>query len=131
MRVGIDLVDVAEVRDAMTAHGDRYLERVYTDGEVDDCRSRSGEVLPERLAARFAAKEAVIKVLQPEAEGMPWRSIEVRGTDARRAPEVALSGAAARRAAECGVTGLMLSLSNRRRQAMAVAVGRMTGGVDR
>ncbi len=59
LRVGIDTVEVAAVEAAIAAHGDRYLERVYTPREVADCNGDA-----ERLAARFAAKEATFKALR-------------------------------------------------------------------
>jgi holo-[acyl-carrier protein] synthase len=76
VRVGIDLVSVDTVRESIREHGDRYLERIYTEAELRDCLGAEGTV-PERLAARFAAKEATIKVLRPTDEPIPWRDIEV------------------------------------------------------
>jgi len=75
-RVGIDLVSVDTVRESIREHGDRYLERIYTEAELRDCLGAEGTV-PERLAARFAAKEATIKVLRPTDEPIPWHDIEV------------------------------------------------------
>ena len=63
LRVGIDLVLVDSIREALDLHGDRYLERVYTAQEIADCRD-GDDVAPERLAARFAAKEAGMKALR-------------------------------------------------------------------
>ena len=76
LRVGIDLASVELVRDAIGTHGDHYLQRVYTARELQDCSSPAG-VAPERLAARFAAKEATLKVLRPGAVGVPLSAIEV------------------------------------------------------
>src|SRR5919202_4666096 len=73
VRVGIDSVSVESVREALAAHGDRYLQRVYTAGEREAC---GGD--PERLAARFAAKEAAVKALRAGDGGLPWTAIEVR-----------------------------------------------------
>jgi holo-[acyl-carrier protein] synthase len=75
-RVGIDLVSVDAVQDAIRLHAERYLERIYTEGELKDCQTTDG-VDPLRLAARFAAKEATLKVLRPGDEEIPWRAIEV------------------------------------------------------
>lgn len=121
LRVGIDLVPVGEVEDSLHTHGDRYLRRIYTPREVEESRRR-GDVCPERLAARFAAKEAVMKVLRPSAgEALPWRAIEVR-----RAPggwtEVGLSGGAAAAAARQGLGPMSVSLSHAGAYAAAVAV---------
>jgi holo-[acyl-carrier protein] synthase len=72
--VGIDLVDIDDVREALGTHGDRYLRRIYTEREIEESRGR-----PERLAERFAAKEAALKFLRREDEAIPWRAVEVRG----------------------------------------------------
>ena len=70
VRVGIDLVAVEAVRDAVSEHGEHYLNRIYTEAEIRECRT-SQSMIPERLAARFAAKEATIKVLRPSERGDP------------------------------------------------------------
>lgn len=109
MRIGLDLVSVAGVTKALRGPlGDRYLERVYTDGEVADCRTSAG-VDPRRLAARFAAKEATVKVLETSA-AIPLREIEVWLEPSGRA-RVALRGRAARLAAEAGLSELAVSLT--------------------
>src|SRR3954471_6968262 len=72
--VGIDLVDIDDVRNALDTHGDRYLRRIYTEREIKDSRGR-----PELLAERFAAKEAALKALRRADEPLPWRAVEVRG----------------------------------------------------
>jgi holo-[acyl-carrier protein] synthase len=123
VRVGIDLLEVQEVEDSVRTHADRYLERVFTPGELADCRTDSG-VDAERLAARFAAKEATIKVLRPGDVAVPWTSIEVE-----RAPSgsvvLRLDGEAASLAAAAGVGDLALSFSHERGLAAAVVVAAM------
>ncbi len=126
LRVGVDLVRVSETRRSIDLFGDRFLRRVFTTGELQDC---FGEVAPEvafaRLAARFAAKEATIKVLRPAGppdEGwIDWRSIEVR-----RAPggwsELHLHGDADALARRAGLGELALSLSHDGDLATAVVV---------
>jgi holo-[acyl-carrier protein] synthase len=123
IRVGIDLVSVAEVAESVREHGDRYLERIYTERELDDCGGDH-----ERLAARFAAKEAAIKALRPGDEAVPWREIEVV-----RAPsgavELALHGRAAALAAEALVLGFAVSLTHQSGLASAVVIAELeTGG---
>jgi holo-[acyl-carrier protein] synthase len=119
-RVGIDIVDVQEVRTALFAHGDRYLNRVFTANEVQDCSDHDG-VAPERLAARFAAKEAVLKVLRPDDIPVPWRTIETV-----RAPggwvDIHLTGNAARLAEEAGLGELCLSITHERDLAAATVL---------
>ena len=68
LRVGTDLTSVPEVREAIAAHGDRYLQRIFAAEELVDARGD-----PRRLAARFAAKEAVLKVLRPDDDALPWK----------------------------------------------------------
>lgn len=125
IRVGIDLVSVDCVRESIRTHADRYLQRIYTDGELRDCQTAEG-VAPERLAARFAAKEAAIKVLRPAGEGVPWRSIELR-----RHPsgwtELELSGRAQALAAEAGVGDLAVSLTHDGDYAAAAVVAQVGG----
>jgi phosphopantetheine--protein transferase-like protein len=115
-RVGIDLVRVADVADSVRRHADRWLARVYTAAEVADCR-RGGELDVRRLGARFAAKEAALKVLRPaREEAVPWRSIEVRGG------RLELTGAAADRAAAAGLRGFSLSIAFAAGHAAAVVL---------
>ncbi len=125
MRVGIDLVSVDTVAASIRAHGDRYLQRVYTEAELRDCRDGEGAADPQRLAARFAAKEAALKVLRPTGEAIPWQDIEVV-----REPsgwvELKLSGAAAASAADQGLGELALSVSHEAGFATAVVVAQRT-----
>ena len=110
-RVGIDLVAVDNVEESVRVHADRYLKRIYTPGELSDCRTADG-VDPERLAARFAAKEATIKVLRPDREqAIPWNSIEVRRGESGGV-DLELRGAAAEAASAAGIDELALSLTH-------------------
>ena len=121
MRVGIDLVSVDSVHESIREHGARYLERVYTERELHDCRTEQGPV-SERLAARFAAKEATIKVLRPSPDAaVPWHSIEVvRHSSGWVALE--LSGPAATLADAAGLHDFALSLTHEARHAAAVVI---------
>jgi holo-[acyl-carrier protein] synthase len=120
-RVGIDLVSVGSVRESLENHGTRYLERVYTEAEVRACQSTQG-IAPERLAARFAAKEATLKVLRPgDEQAIPWRTIEVVSQPSGWV-EVKLSGPAAAAAAEAGLSNFALSISHEAGYASAVVV---------
>jgi holo-[acyl-carrier protein] synthase len=103
LRVGIDLVKASSIQAALAEHGERYLERVYTAAEREQCGRD-----PLRLAARFAAKEATMKVLQPdENDAVPWSSIEVVRNPGG-APTIALHGPAAALAAAAGLTTFAL-----------------------
>jgi holo-[acyl-carrier protein] synthase len=117
-RVGVDLAALRDVEAALRAHGERYLQRVFTPHELDCCRTPSGWST-ESLAARFAAKEATIKVLQPEGYQPDWNCMEVR-----RQPQgscaMSLSGTAAAMAESAGITSLSLSMTHEGDYAAAV-----------
>ncbi len=125
LRVGTDLASVSAVRGALERFGPRYLARVYTAHEVDTCGATSPD--PARLAARFAAKEAVIKVLRPADDPVDLRDIEIH-----RAPdgssEVVLHGGAARLARRSGVTDVVVSMSHEADFAVATALGTVSSG---
>jgi holo-[acyl-carrier protein] synthase len=128
-RVGIDLVSADSVRESIETHGERYLERIYTEREVSDCRT-AGTVDLERLAGRFAAKEATIKVLRPGDDPVPWRDIEVQ-RDASGWVELRLTGRAARLASDAGIEDLALSLTHERGLASAVVIAEIHRAADK
>src|SRR5580692_6741852 len=77
LRVGVDLTSVAEVEHSVARFGDRYVKRLFTRHEIESC-ARGDGVASDGLAARFAAKEATIKVLRPRQARPDYRSIQVR-----------------------------------------------------
>lgn len=117
---GTDIVSVARVGALFSTYGDRFLRRWFTPDEVGYCTAMA---VPERhLAARLAAKEAVVKALRAPADGpLPWRGIEV-GHDEVGAPVVRLSGRARELADRGGVGRLHVSLSHCDEYAVASAV---------
>jgi holo-[acyl-carrier protein] synthase len=125
IRVGIDLVSTSSVAEALQTHGDRYLARVYTARERGDCRTADG-VDPERLAARFAAKEATLKVLPASDEGIALTAIEVRRDPSGRV-SIELSGRAAELGDDAGIVDLALSLTHEGGFAAAVVVAEIRG----
>jgi holo-[acyl-carrier protein] synthase len=120
LRTGMDLVAVASIEDSLRGHGERYLRRVFTDAEVADCRTDRG-LDARRLAARFAAKEAALKVMRPGDDAIPWRAIEVR-REPTGAPVIVLTGPAAELADRAGLCELAVSLSHEGGFACAVDV---------
>jgi holo-[acyl-carrier protein] synthase len=110
MRLGFDLVQISQVADSIERFGDAYRQRLFTPGELDYAQRGHG-VAAERLAARLAAKEAVIKALALSEAGVGWREIEVR-----KLPEgdcdIVLHGRTAELAAGMGVARILLSLSH-------------------
>ena len=115
--VGIDLIAISRVRAAIERYDGRFLRRVYTPEEVAFCRGR----VPE-LAARFAAKEAVMKALGTGARGLAWREIEVL-PDRRGKPLIYLYGRAKERAERIGLHAIDVSLTHERDFAAAAVVG--------
>ena len=114
--VGIDIVELKRVAAALERHGQRFIDRIYTPIEAAICHGR-----PHELAARFAAKEAVMKALGTGARGVAWREIEVL-LNRRGKPLVYLHGHARQRASEIGLDGLDLSMSHSRQHAIAFVV---------
>ncbi len=118
--VGIDLVDVREIDRSIALFGERYVRRVFTDAEAAYARAVPGE-MARRLAARFAAKEAVIKALRLRDRGVAWTSIEVV-LRASGAPELVLSKTALDAAREGGLARFSLSLTHEGQMAAAIVV---------
>src|SRR2546428_6034960 len=115
--VGVDIIEIERVQRVLGRFGSRFLERIYTDLEVAFCRGRVSE-----LAARFAAKEAVMKALGTGARGLAWREIELLPNH-RGKPLVYLHGRAQERAARIGLAELDVSMSHSREYAVAFVVG--------
>ena len=114
--VGVDMIEIGRVAAVFERHPRRFLERVFTPEEAAFCRGRVQE-----LAARFAAKEAVMKALGTGARSVAWRDIEVL-PDRRGKPLVYLYGGAERRAEEIGLDAIDVSLSHLNDFAVAVVV---------
>ena len=124
MRVGIDLVRVSQIADSLEHFGERFLRRVFTVDEIAYAAS-SGAAMPERLAARFAAKEATMKALGLVEDPCDWRHIEVRRS-ASGACELALHGSVRDMAARLGAGPLSLSMSHEGDYATAVVITTLT-----
>jgi holo-[acyl-carrier protein] synthase len=124
LRVGIDLASIDAVEESVRVHSARYLGRVYTSRELRDCRAPDGVPDPRGLAARFAAKEAALKVLRVDDEAVPWRSIGVC-TDRFGRPSLELTGAAAELARRRGVAQLDVSLTHEGPFAAAIVIAQV------
>ncbi len=114
MDIGVDIVELARVRNVLEKHAAGMRRRVYTDLEWTQC-SKS---IPS-LAGRFAAKEAVMKALGTGS--MAFRDIEIARLPSGK-PEVRLSGRMLRRAERLGVSMVTVSISHSRDNAVAVAI---------
>ena len=120
--VGIDIIKVDRIRKAIEKHGRRFAKRVLTDHEDAYVRDR-----PENFAGRWAAKEAVSKVLGLGVRGVGWREIEIVRLPTG-APTVRLHDRARRRADQLGMERVSVSISHEREYAVAIAFGVRTEG---
>ena len=117
---GIDIAEVPRNREAIERHGERFLKRIFTEGEIQYCESKANRV--ERYAARFAAKEAGMKAIGTGwNHGVRWRDIEVARKPGGR-PTLLLHGKAAEFAAKLGATNIALSLTHTAEQAFAQVI---------
>lgn len=114
--VGVDIIEVDRVRKVYAHHGERFLQRVFTEMEVRQCR---GKVT--RLAGRFAAKEAISKALGTGLHGVAWREMEVVQLRSGR-PTVRLYGNAKKRAELLGLTAFDVSIADLQAFSIAIAV---------
>jgi holo-[acyl-carrier protein] synthase len=117
---GIDIAEVPRVAEAIERFGQRFIARIFTEGEIHYCESKANRV--ERYAARFAAKEAGMKALGTGwSHGVRWRDIEVRRQPGGR-PTLVFHGKAAEFATNIGVTNVALSLTHTANEAMAQVI---------
>ena len=120
--LGIDIIKVDRIRAALDRFGERFSRRVLTDHERKYVRGR-----PETFAGRWAAKEAVSKVLGLGVRGIGWRDIEVQRLPTGQ-PSVRLHGSAAGRAEQLGMGRIAVSITHESDYAVAIAFGIRTAG---
>jgi holo-[acyl-carrier protein] synthase len=116
LRTGVDLIELDRIESAIQRHGERFLERVFTPGELQEV----GENIAS-LAGRFAAKEAAAKALGTGIGDVGWQEIEILRDQARQ-PHLHLHGKASRLADELDLETWSLSLSHTRTHAIALVV---------
>ena len=113
---GIDIIEIYRIKDVCQKYPDRFMNKIFTKQEISYCKGRYPQI-----AARFATKEAVMKLLGTGIRGVPWKSIEVyraRG----QAPQVILHGNAKIKAEQLGINEIALSISHSRNYAVASVV---------
>lgn len=113
--IGVDIIEIHRIRQAVERWQDRFLCRIYTEAELQDCGRQWSS-----LAARFAAKEAVIKALGT-GKDIGWHDIEVRRHE-NDAPYICLHGAARTKAGQLGIRNFAVSLSHSEKYAVAVSI---------
>lgn len=116
LRVGVDMIEIARLERAAARHGERFFRRFFTPTEREHCDDQ-----PRRLAARFAAKEAVAKAFGTGIGDIRWVEIEIIH-DERGRPLLQLHGAAAQLAKDLGLTQWEISMSHTEDNAIAFVV---------
>ena len=115
--IGVDIVEIERVESAIKRWGERFLSRIYTETELRTSQDRLSS-----LTSKFAAKEAVMKVLGIGGIGISWREIEILTGDNGK-PSVKLYGQALNKATELNLKEVSVSLSDSKQNAVAVAIG--------
>jgi len=115
--IGVDIVEIGRLEKAIARHGENFLERVYTDSELKLYRQK----LPS-LAARFAAKEAVVKALGNPTKDISLKEIEILSDPGGR-PVVNLYGKTQQQAKKMGMGRLAVTISHSREYAVAFVSG--------
>jgi len=118
---GIDIVECDRMRDITDRYGDRFLHRVFTDKELQYCMPRKRKW--EHLAGRFAAKEAILKVLGTGwRDKIAWTDMEIVNLPGGQ-PQVTLTGESKEICKKLGITKILLSISHTENYAVASAIG--------
>ena len=119
--IGVDITEISRIEKAIETNGDRFVRRVYTDGEIAYCEqyARKGE----RYAVRFAAKEAARKAIGAAVplKALSWHDVEIISST-EGAPQLRFHGRAAELVRQLGVTRSHVSLSHAQDQAIAFVV---------
>ncbi|MBI5838361.1 MAG: holo-ACP synthase [Candidatus Eisenbacteria bacterium] len=115
MRIGVDIVEIDRIASALQGHGERFIRKVFTEGEAAYCRTRRSAA---SWAARFAAKEALSKALRNPGVPPRWTDVEVV-LDGRGRPSIRLEGRAAELAGKARVE---VTLSHTHHYAVAMVV---------
>lgn len=115
--VGVDIVEICRIEDLISSRKGTFLDRIYTNSELEMYRNMTSS-----LAARFAAKEAVMKALGSGVKGLRWQDIEIL-SDTEGAPIINLYGKAQDKARDIGITEFSVSISHSKQYAIAFVVG--------
>ena len=124
--IGVDIVDIARIQALLDRYGERFLNRVFTEAEV--VYAMAGANRAERLAGRFAVKEAMMKALGTgKSQGILWKDVEtVRGLSGK--PEVHLHGQAVKWAKLRGGGAVHVSITHDGGKAVAFVILEKAGG---
>lgn len=117
--IGTDIIECDRIEQMLAKHGDVFLARVYTAGEIEYCSGRKAAI--QHYAGRWAAKEAVLKALGTGwAHGIQWTDVEVVNQQGGK-PNIVLTGVAKELSAQQGICQMMISISHCKSYAVAYA----------
>ncbi len=117
---GIDLVDCPRIEEMVARHGERFVQRVFTAAEQAYAESNKNKI--EKLAGRFAAKEAILKLMGTGWRGkIAWTDIEIINNSSGQ-PEVTLDGEVKKIAGKLGIKHISISITHTANFAIASAV---------
>ncbi len=114
--IGVDIIEIGRIKRAVARWQDSFLKRIYTQAELENHHNISS------LAARFAAKEAVMKALGTGTRGVSWKDIEIIA-NGDGAPLIRLYGRALQKSTEIGIAQFDISISHSRKYAIAFVIG--------
>ncbi|MAW67076.1 MAG: holo-[acyl-carrier-protein] synthase [Chloroflexi bacterium] len=114
---GTDLIEIDRITNTLETYGERFLKRIYTQHEIDFCNGKANS-----LAGRFAAKEAVMKLLGTGIRGVGWKEIEIHRKRGFK-PTINLYSRAKNIANNKGIKNIEISITHSKTMALAVAVG--------
>lgn len=114
--IGVDIIEIDRIKRAIARWQDSFLKRIYTRAELENHHNISS------LAARFAAKEAVMKALGTGIRGVGWKDIEIL-TNGNGVPKVKLYGRALHKSTDIGIARFDISISHSRKYAIAFVIG--------
>ena len=113
----MDIIEIHRIKQAILTWEDSFVKRIYTEAELEDCHNAASS-----LAARFAAKEAVMKALGTGTKGLSWRDIEIL-SNSDGIPLIQLHCRAQQRAEEIGVAAFSVTMSHANQYAVAFVIG--------
>jgi holo-[acyl-carrier protein] synthase len=113
--IGVDIIEIERIKEAVNQWGERFLKRIYTEAELAAYRHK-----PSSLAARFACKEAVMKLLGTGRNGVYWCEVETLSHPSGK-PLVNLYGKAQNKAYDLGIEEIAVSLAHSKEHAIAYA----------
>ena len=114
--VGADIIEIQRIEQAVLSWKDSFLRRVYTKAELEDCHNRGSS-----LAARFAAKEAVMKALGTSTKGIGWQDIEIISNN-EGVPLIQPHGRVQEKAKELGINEFYVTMSHSKQYAIAFVI---------